>query len=116
MERSKYYYIRYGARIFGAIACIFYLFISFKGGLGKVMRGTGDGLIPFFPFLAIAILGYMVAYVQEKKGGYFMLVGGVALFVFFLVYSRGEDWARAVAYGFPFILSALGFIYCNEKE
>ncbi|HEX3008145.1 MAG TPA: hypothetical protein VHO90_11070 [Bacteroidales bacterium] len=116
MTKSKYYYIRNAARVLGLVACVFYLFISFKGGLVKVMRGTEENLVPFFPFLAIAVAGYMISYVQEKKGGYIMLVGGAGLFIFFLIYSGGVDFARASSYGLPFILAALGLVYCSDRE
>jgi hypothetical protein len=116
MTKSKYYYIRNAARVLGLAACVFYLFISFKGGLVKVMRGTEENLVPFFPFLAIAVAGYMISYVQEKKGGYITLLGGVSLFVFFLVYSHGVDWKLATAYGLPFILCGTLFIYCRGQE
>lgn len=116
MEKSKYYYIRNSARILGLVACLFYLFISYKGGLIVVMQGRGEGQIPFFPFLAIAVAGYMSAYAREKKGGYIMLLGGVSLFVFFLVYTWWWDWARALAYGTPFILCGAAFVYCDSRE
>ncbi len=116
MIKSKYYYLRHSARILGIIACVFYLFISFKGGLPQVLQGRGDNLIPFFPYLAIAVAGYLISYVQERKGGYFMLLGGVALVIFFLVYSRGLDWKSAAVYGIPFILCGAVFVYCNQKE
>ncbi|NJK95166.1 MAG: hypothetical protein HC905_09870 [Bacteroidales bacterium] len=83
MVRTKYFYIRNVSRILGLIACLFYIFISVKGGLAQVIQGTGNNLIPFFPYLAISIAGYLIAYVQERKGGIIMLVGGSALFVFF---------------------------------
>lgn len=116
MEKNKYYYIRNAARILGLVASIFYLFIAYKGGLPLVMQGRGDGLIPFFPFLAIAVAGYMSAYAREKKGGYIMLLGGVSLFVFFLVYQWWWDWPRAFAYGTPFILCGAAFVYCSIKD
>lgn len=114
--KSKYYYLRLGARILGLIACFFYMFLAFKGGLGEVMQGRGSNLVPFFPYLAIAVAGYPVAFVQEKKGGYLMLAGGIALFIFFLVYSGGVDWIRAIVYGMPFILCGAAFVYCSGKE
>lgn len=104
------------ARILGIIACVFYIFISVKGGLALVIQGTGKNLIPFFPYLAIAIAGYLISYVKERMGGYIMLAGGIALFIFFLVYSGGADWSRATVYGFPFIICGAVFVYCNEKE
>jgi hypothetical protein len=116
MVQSKYYYIRHSARILGVIACVFYIFIAVKGGLAQVVQGRGDNLIPFFPYLAIAIAGYLIAYVQERKGGIIMLVGGVALFVFFMVYSGGVDWSRALVYSVPFLYCGAAFTYCNEKE
>lgn len=116
MLKSNVQQIRYASRILGGIASVFYFFIAFKGGLVEVMRGLGGSSIPFFPFLAIAVAGYMIAYVNEKKGGYILLVGGIALFFFFLIYSGWEDWTRAAVYGLPFIIPALGFIYCNQRE
>lgn len=114
--KTRFHYIRNTARVVGLISCVFYIFISVKGGLSQVIQGRGDNLIPFFPYLAVAIAGYMIAYVKERKGGYIMLAGGVALFIFFLIYSRGDDWARAIVYGLPFILCGSAFIYCNDNE
>lgn len=114
--KSRYYYLRTGAKFLGLISCVFYLFLSFKGGLSEVIQGRGSNLIPFFPYLAIAVAGYLIAYVNEKKGGYIMLAGGVALFIFFLVHSGGVDWIRSVVYGMPFILSGGAFVYCSDKE
>lgn len=116
MTNERVNNIRNIAKVIGALASLFYMFLAFKGGLAQTIQGTGKGLIPFFPFLAIAVAGYLIAYVQEKKGGVFMLIGGITLMLFFLIYSRGVDWARAAAYGIPFVLCGAAFIYCSRFE
>ncbi len=116
MSISRITQIRYAARIIGGLASVFYIFIAYKGGLADALKGMDVETVKFFPFMAVAVAGYMIAYVHEKKGGYIMLAGGIALFVFFMINFWVFDWARAVAYGFPFILPGAAFLYCFGKE
>lgn len=116
MSISRITQIRYAARIIGGLASVFYIFIAYKGGLADALKGMDVETVKFFPFMAVAVAGYMIAYVHEKKGGYIMLAGGIALFVFFMINFWAFDWPRAVAYGFPFILPGAAFLYCFEKE
>jgi hypothetical protein len=116
MSTTRIQQIRYGARIIGGLASVFYIFIAYKGGLADALKGMEVENVKFFPFMAIAAAGYMIAYVHEKKGGYFMIAGGVALFMFFMVYHWAFDWARGFAYGLPFIAPGVAFLYCFEKE
>jgi hypothetical protein len=116
MQLSKIQNIRYSARILGGLASVFYIFIAYKGGLADALKGMEVETVKFFPFMAIAVAGYMIAYVHEKKGGYIMLAGGLALFVFFMVRYWAFDWVRGLVYGLPFIAPGVAFLYCFEKE
>jgi hypothetical protein len=116
MQLSKIQKIRYSARILGGIASVFYMYVVFKAGLVNVMKGIDVAGIQYFPFLAFAVAGYMIAYIHERRGGYFMLGGGSGIFIFFLVYFWAFDWARAAAFGIPFILAGAAFVYCNQKD
>lgn len=85
---------------------VFLMFLIGEG-LENILRGEGKDLLPFLPFLFLAIIGYFLTWNREYLGGILAIIGGVAMAAFHLVASNGENWIIAIVYGAPYLVSGV---------
>ncbi|MCW3089597.1 MAG: hypothetical protein JWP81_666 [Ferruginibacter sp.] len=102
------------AQTAGLVACIFILLLFAGKGVPSVLANDADELIPFAPFLLLAVSGYIVSWYHEFAGTLIMTGAGIILLVFFVM--RG-DTASGFMYGLPFIAAgAIFLLHISKRE
>ena len=85
---------------------MFFLFFLIGEGIPDILKGEGEELIPFIPFLLIPVVGYIVAWFRENIGVAMMVTGAIALFIYLFIKN---DIKAALIYSLPFLFSAALF-------
>lgn len=93
--------LRWTARITGFFSVAFFMSFMLGEGLHDIIRGEGKQLLPFLPFLLLAVCGYFVALFREKKGSLMMIAGGLLLMLYLFYF---QDYTIGLIYGLPFII------------
>lgn len=102
------------AQIIGLIVCMFFLFFLIGEGIPDIVKGDGEELIPFIPFLLVPIAGYIVAWFRETIGVTMMVTGAIALFIYLFIKN---DIKAALIYSLPFLFSAaLFYLHIYKKR
>lgn len=101
------------AQTVGVVACLFFLLFIIGEGIPDVVKGNGDGLLVFLPFILVPIAGFVLTWFKEWPGVILLTAGGVALMVYFFI--KG-DTAMAMVYSLPFIVTGLLFILRLKKR
>jgi hypothetical protein len=101
------------AQTAGLIVCIFILVFFAGKGIPEVLKMDENEWIPFLPFLAIPVAGYIVTWIKEFAGTMIMLTGGILLIAFFIL--KG-DAGTGFIYGLPFILASIVFLTHIKKR
>lgn len=101
------------AQTVGVVACLFFLLFIIGEGIPDVVKGNGDGLLVFLPFILVPIAGFVLTWFKEWPGVILLTAGGVALMVYFFI--KG-DTAMAMVYSLPFIVTGLLFMLHLKKR
>lgn len=101
------------AQTVGVVACLFFLLFIIGEGMPDVVKGNGDGLLVFLPFILVPIAGFVLTWFKEWPGVILLTAGGVALMVYFFI--KG-DTAMAMVYSLPFIVTGLLFMLHLKKR
>lgn len=101
------------AQTVGVVACLFFLLFIIGKGIPDVVKGNGDGLLIFLPFILVPIAGFILTWFKEWPGVILLTAGGVALMVYFFI--KG-DTAMAMVYSLPFIVTGLLFMLHLKKR
>lgn len=98
----------------GLFVCMFFLFFLIGEGIPDIVKGDGEELIPFIPFLLVPVLGYIVAWFRETTGVAMMVTGAIALFIYLFIKN---DIKAALIYSLPFLISAaLFYLHMYKKS
>ena len=101
------------AQTVGLLVCGFFLLFIIGEGIPDIMKGDGEELIPFLPFILLPIAGYFITWFKEWQGAIIMLAGGIILMVWF--FAKAEI-KTACIYGIPFIVSGSLFLLHIKKR
>ncbi len=101
------------AQTVGVVACLFFLLFIIGEGIPDVVKGNGDGLLVFLPFILVPIAGFILTWFKEWPGVILLTAGGVALMVYFFI--KG-DTVMAMVYSLPFIVTGLLFMLHLKKR
>lgn len=105
--------IKWIARILGSAVSIFFLSFFIGEAVPDLIAGKAVDLIPFLPLFLLAVLGYVVAWFNTFFGGWILLLGGAAMWVYQLIENR--DWYIATVFGAPFMLVGVLFLIYWHK-
>ena len=103
---------RWIARIVGALASVFFIFVIFGQSLDKPEIAPKNLIF----LLSIAMVGGLLSWRWERLGASILLVDSIALGLY--VYNGGpRDPTTAVAfYGLPFFVPGLLFFICSHEN
>jgi len=101
------------AQSFGLLVCGFIVLFIIGEGMPDIVKGNGDGLIPFLPLVLLPVAGYIVTWVKEWQGAAIMITGAIILLVYFMV--KG-DVRMALIYSIPFIVAGILFLLHIKKR
>jgi len=97
----------------GFIPSFFYLLFIFAEGLPDLLDGY-IGVIPIIAMLSFTIAGYLFAWFQFRLGGLMMMIGGLIMGIYLLIYGgEGIGWIVS-SFSFPFIIP--GYLFFNLKR
>lgn len=105
--------LRWIARITGFISVAFFMSFMLGEGLHDIIRGEAKQLLPFLPFLLLAVSGYFVAWFREKTGSIMMITGGLFLMVYLFYF---QDYTIGAIYGLPFIIPGTIFYLTSLSQ
>lgn len=83
-------------------------------GIPDLMHGKAKELIPFLPFLILAIVGCLVSFFRQKAGAIMMIVGGVAIEVVLYIQNGQANFGMMMVYGLPYILPGILFLLVKK--
>ncbi|MBL7814849.1 MAG: hypothetical protein JNL70_07560 [Saprospiraceae bacterium] len=107
--------IKWIARILGFAASIFFLSFFIGEVVPDLIAGKATDLIPFLPLFLLAVLGYVLTWFNTFYGGWTLVLGGAAMWVYQLIENR--DWYIATVFGAPFLMVGVLFlIYWHKVE
>lgn len=101
------------AQTVGVVACLFFLLFIIGEGVPDILKGNGNGLITFLPFILVPVAGFILTWFKEMAGAIVLTAGGVAPMVYFFI--KG-DTAMAMVYGLPFIVTGVLFLLHLKKR
>lgn len=85
------------------------LFIIFLAGEGipDLLKGKARELIPYLPFLLVAIAGSILSLFKRKPGAIMMIAGGVIIDIIIYLHGGSAMFGIMVVYGVPYIFPGL---------
>jgi hypothetical protein len=100
-------------RIGGLVITLLFLAFFIGKGIPDISASKGGGLIHFLPILSVSFVGYFLAWLKPKSGGWVLLAGATITAGYCLLV--GDGW-MALAYGLPALLIGLCFLEASNKE
>ena len=95
------------------VASVFFLFFEI-GDIPELLKGDGKEVYFFLPSLVLAVAGCFTSFFKIKTGSILMLIGGIAMALYFYLSSGLREFGLMVVYGLPYILA--GFLLWVVKD
>ncbi|MEI6748309.1 MAG: hypothetical protein ACOYMF_12060 [Bacteroidales bacterium] len=104
---------RWTAGLLGFIPSFFFTLFMLGEGLPYLVDGK-TGVIPIMAMIFFSVAGWLVAWFQFRLGGIMMMLGGLVMGVYLLVYGgEGIGWIVA-SFSLPFIIP--GYLFFSLKK
>ncbi len=93
INHKTHNFLRWTARVISLLISAFILLFIIGEGIPEIIRGQADDLLPFLPWLGLAVAGTIIIWFREIAGAVLMIIGAVAMAIYigemdmFLVYS-----------------------------
>jgi hypothetical protein len=94
-------FLRWPARIVSLAITVFILLFVVGEGAPNIINGQGSGLIPFLPWLGLAVAGAVLCWSFERVGAVLMIMGAVSMAVYLM------DGRMALVFSLPYLLAGL---------
>ena len=89
------------------LASVFFLIYLVTEDIPNLVKGNAKEIIPYLPFLILAILGCFLSLVKRKPGAIMMIVGGIAIVVILYIQGGSAKFGEMVVYGLPYIFPGI---------
>jgi hypothetical protein len=96
-------------------ASVFFMMFVVGEGIPDIMAGKGKELIPFLPWLLLAVIGCLLSFFRKTSGALLMFVGGVGMVTYLYITGGSSELRTMIVYGGPYILSALLLIVIRKR-
>jgi hypothetical protein len=110
---SPFAIMQWTARMLGFIPSFFFLLFMSGQGVPDLLDGK-TGVIPIMAMVFFTLAGYCVAWFQFRIGGIMMMLGGLVMGIYLLIYGgEGLGWIVA-SFALPFIVP--GYLFFSLKR
>jgi hypothetical protein len=91
----------WSARIISILISAFLLLFFIGEGIPNIQNGHAAELIPFLPWLGMAVIGTVLIWFHEKTGAILMIVGAIAMALYL------KNGLMFMVYSLPYLLSGI---------
>lgn len=89
------------------LASIFLIFFLIGEGIPDILKGKSKELIPYLPFLIMAISGCILSFFKRKQGALLMIAGALAIDLILFLQGGKFNVRLMLVYGLPYIFPGL---------
>jgi hypothetical protein len=93
--------LRWSARIISILISAFLLYFFIGEAIPNILGGHATELIPFLPWLGMAVIGTVLIWFHERTGAVLMIVGAVAMAIYL------KNGRMFMVYSLPYLLSGV---------
>lgn len=96
------------------VASMFFISYLVTEGVPDLLKGKAKDLLPYLPFLVLAILGTIISLFKRKPGAVMMIIGGLAIDVILYFHGGRARFGEMVVYAVPYIFPGLVLILVRK--
>lgn len=101
------------AQTVGLMVCLFFMFFILGEGIPDIIKGKGEELIQVLPLILLPIVGYFVAWFNEKIGMMMLIGGAILLAIYFIIFN---NYKASLVYSVPFLVTGVLFWLHLKKQ
>ena len=100
-------FFHYFAWTMSGLASVFLIFFLVGEGIPDILKGKSKELLPYLPFLIMAIGGCVLSFFKRKPGALLMIAGALAIDLILFLQGGKSNVRMMLVYAIPYAFPGL---------